>query len=519
MPKNIKISIPKPCHEDRNKMLPTSNGYFCNSCEKEVIDFRNFSDDDIQLFFKKMDSNSTCGIFNAPQLVFPDFEAKSYTFNKYFTRFGFGAMAILSSLLAQAQVTKPKKVETFISPKIDKKIAITFPLIITGKVVYDSADLSMGIQKGEPVIGATVSITKTVKGTTCDMDGKFRLIINESDFKNDSLVIEIQYFGFNKENVILIKNNITSTNFNIKLKVNEIVYDKVVYDGYRTIINGQVTSKAENLNIISDTIKKLKSLCLPKQKITTSFPLKISGTITFADNDAAFGVKKGEGAISADIGIENANLKFKITDIDGNFDLILHPEYFINDECKITISYLNTVFDTIILNQTKPILSYYNIALKSNKIANTDFNKKYLFHNENVTIYEKSMGMAISTKEPDATPILTKDKPSNETNYVSFEHPKPIETVKITGKIKEILELIESKSVNPDSVKSILLVRANEYFQVVEIDKNGEFCLDYPQSKSAIEPISISFYSKILPSKEFVITKDELLKNNILKIK
>lgn len=679
MSKNIKISIPKPCHEDRNKMLPTSNGYFCNSCEKEVIDFRNFSDADIQLFFKKMEGKSTCGIFNTEQLFFPDIEAKSYTFNKYFTRFGFGAMAILSSLLAQAQVTKPKKVETFISPKIDKKIAITFPLIITGKVVSDENILEMGILKGEPVIGATIIINNSIKVFVVnDIDGNFGIQINENDFINGSLILSIQFLGFEKELITINKNNLTNLYFEIKLKAEritniesfklgfEIKKNDTSCGGYQTIQNEQLVSISgsvlsamddkssglkrgqaiigatvvfvgsakgtvtndstgnfkfiltsqeylkygnklsisflgfktkfieaniylpnmihlesdyveiigltviggtysvnktiketkykkkiinsakiketakvlkpktnffkrifsisDTLKLVSDSIIKVKALCLPKKKITTTFPLKISGTITFADNDAALGVKKGEGAISADIAIENANLKFKITDIDGNFDLILYPEYFINDECKITISYLNTVFDTVILNQTKNIKSYYNIIINSKIHQNSEIHHKNLITSKNVTVDGKTMGKTInlqsdSLNTSNISKLINISQPSNERNYVSFEHPKPIETLKITGKIKDIIDLLASKSINPDSVKSILLVRANEYFQVVEIDKKGEFCLDYPQSKSAIEPISISFYSKILPSKEFVITKDELLKNNILKIK
>ncbi len=42
------LSIPKPCHEDWDKMNPTECGAFCNKCSKEVIDLTNFDIHDIQ---------------------------------------------------------------------------------------------------------------------------------------------------------------------------------------------------------------------------------------------------------------------------------------------------------------------------------------------------------------------------------------------------------------------------------------------------------------------------------------
>jgi hypothetical protein len=41
------IHIPKPCHEDWKKMPPTRKGAFCSSCQKEVLDFSNSSNAEI----------------------------------------------------------------------------------------------------------------------------------------------------------------------------------------------------------------------------------------------------------------------------------------------------------------------------------------------------------------------------------------------------------------------------------------------------------------------------------------
>lgn len=61
-----KIIIPKPCHEDWNKMTPNDNGRFCGSCSKNVVDFTNMLPDEIQMYFQQ--HNNVCGRFKNSQL-------------------------------------------------------------------------------------------------------------------------------------------------------------------------------------------------------------------------------------------------------------------------------------------------------------------------------------------------------------------------------------------------------------------------------------------------------------------
>jgi len=65
--KKIHLSIPKPCHEDWNKMKPEEKGRFCASCQKTVIDFTQMSDRQMAEFFRKPGS-SVCGRFLNGQL-------------------------------------------------------------------------------------------------------------------------------------------------------------------------------------------------------------------------------------------------------------------------------------------------------------------------------------------------------------------------------------------------------------------------------------------------------------------
>jgi hypothetical protein len=63
-----KITIPKPCHEDWNKMTPNETGRFCNSCSKSVVDFTQMLPDEIQDFFIKNKGQKICGRFHNKQL-------------------------------------------------------------------------------------------------------------------------------------------------------------------------------------------------------------------------------------------------------------------------------------------------------------------------------------------------------------------------------------------------------------------------------------------------------------------
>lgn len=68
MPKKIQLSIPEPCHEDWNAMTQVEKGKFCDSCQKQVVDFSAMSDRQLAEFFKKPSIGSVCGRFMTEQL-------------------------------------------------------------------------------------------------------------------------------------------------------------------------------------------------------------------------------------------------------------------------------------------------------------------------------------------------------------------------------------------------------------------------------------------------------------------
>jgi hypothetical protein len=65
--KKFKIEIPSPCTKNWNDMQPGANGRFCLHCEKEVIDFRTYGDQELIAWLDKP-QKKTCGHFRADQL-------------------------------------------------------------------------------------------------------------------------------------------------------------------------------------------------------------------------------------------------------------------------------------------------------------------------------------------------------------------------------------------------------------------------------------------------------------------
>jgi hypothetical protein len=89
-------------------MASTQLGKFCESCQKEVIDFTTMSDAEIILFFKN--NKDKCGSFKASQLnrnLFPIHQSNTHRPAKYF----FASLLSLNFLSASASINPKPKIE------------------------------------------------------------------------------------------------------------------------------------------------------------------------------------------------------------------------------------------------------------------------------------------------------------------------------------------------------------------------------------------------------------------------
>ncbi len=114
------MQIKNPCPVAIQRMDKKGDQFFCNSCQKDVIDFRDKSIDEI----KQIISYGGCGIFNPDQMT----HQKTYGF---FHRTLFYGLALISfigfnikPLTAQTTDTIPKASEEWtVAPPFKKSVS------------------------------------------------------------------------------------------------------------------------------------------------------------------------------------------------------------------------------------------------------------------------------------------------------------------------------------------------------------------------------------------------------------
>lgn len=63
------VTIPKPCHEDWNKMSAVEQGRHCQVCCKTVVDFSMRSNEEIAGYIRENSSQRICGNFRKDQVM------------------------------------------------------------------------------------------------------------------------------------------------------------------------------------------------------------------------------------------------------------------------------------------------------------------------------------------------------------------------------------------------------------------------------------------------------------------
>ncbi|MFI5151579.1 MAG: T9SS type A sorting domain-containing protein [Bacteroidia bacterium] len=90
-----RISIPKPCHEDWNRMTPNEQGAFCKVCNKSVHDFSTKKAEEVEAILLNAEEGKICGRFSMEQIpVIRDLEIPLYLIPKNMSPFKAFALAV-----------------------------------------------------------------------------------------------------------------------------------------------------------------------------------------------------------------------------------------------------------------------------------------------------------------------------------------------------------------------------------------------------------------------------------------
>lgn len=171
MKTNFTLAIPTPCHENWNQFTPTQKGRFCGSCQKEVIDFTKWNEEQIKEYFISK-PKSTCGRFASHQLT--TYKTYPHTKSKQ-TRWAacLAFVLLLISRPTEAQDSKTKTNQEQIDEKGD------FPITQLNSVPRITIKgVIVGEDENDLIPGVNIIRKGTAQGTVSNGDGQFEMVID-----------------------------------------------------------------------------------------------------------------------------------------------------------------------------------------------------------------------------------------------------------------------------------------------------------------------------------------------------
>ncbi|MDL5045039.1 carboxypeptidase-like regulatory domain-containing protein [Oscillatoria amoena NRMC-F 0135] len=194
MNKRTTLSIPKPCHEDWEKMTTQDKGRFCSLCQKTVVDFSHFSDKELIDYFRTNHTANTCGRLNNTQLERPLVINRTPKRNPT-VAWGAALFALLASsnLAAQEPAGLPADT-TMAQPSAETDSTATAKRPQTRKQITIKGQVTDKLT-GETLAAVIVRVKDYPYGAATDIDGNFSITLPPS-FEKDSVDIEFKYIGY-----------------------------------------------------------------------------------------------------------------------------------------------------------------------------------------------------------------------------------------------------------------------------------------------------------------------------------
>lgn len=247
MQKQTSLYIPAPCHEDWNKMIPTQQGKFCGSCNKQVVDFSLMSDNQV-LNFLSQQPGKLCGRFDAKQLQRPLIETKIKKKKSWW-------MAAFMPLLL---LNKNHYSAKSILLKSDTSINLSEPDNATMGIILEDLVSQVTIkgkivnENDQPIAYATVMQKGTRNETVSDSIGNFSIGINSNDSMIAIVASSAGYETIEKQVKL-----INTTAVTITMKMN-----KYELNGEVVIVAGGISSytSIKPIDTIATAVRKILNI-------------------------------------------------------------------------------------------------------------------------------------------------------------------------------------------------------------------------------------------------------------------
>jgi hypothetical protein len=226
MAKQLHIRIPQPCHENWNEMTPTTQGAFCKSCRKNVIDFSTKTENEIYNIISGAEDGKLCGRFTSFQLEQPirKTEIKNGWMNwraiaaSLAAFFSFGKLGTSADLEPKPKLCTEKTIKGDTTVLPNKMIT---EQLIVGRMRRPVEETALQTLRGrvidgstkEPISFANIIIKHRQIGTTTDTNGYFLFNNSAWNSSKDTLVVncigyrskEFPLSQFKNDSVILME--------------------------------------------------------------------------------------------------------------------------------------------------------------------------------------------------------------------------------------------------------------------------------------------------------------------------
>lgn len=224
MKKKFSLKIKTPCHENFNNMIPNTNGSFCLSCAKNVIDLSTKTNSEVAKFIAEAKDKNICARLNVSQLE-QTFEYETQPKNNNFKYAVAVAASVLLTSNIEAQdnkqsVTTVQTCEAKSPNRIVGKVAVhqkVVAITIRGKVLNSSTKKPLSETLYPNLMLYANGATKSVKIDPKTGEYAIELLINEN-VKTVTIYISSDDMRYSKEFPINTKEKTKTLNIMINPK-------------------------------------------------------------------------------------------------------------------------------------------------------------------------------------------------------------------------------------------------------------------------------------------------------------